>query len=184
MSFNTFNSYDTKAQFGQFDQGEAMLRQLRHIKWVLVSLISITSGLVVAVVVSAMVFRTKVTELNPSATNQFLSDVYTMAANGRSASQDVPTLVHSASVMAQIASSTMQSSESTPYSDLAKSMSEIMTEENFMLIMEGVASMPWEEKIFPLVSRTLDNADNMEKILMIVMSALQNYEQPPSSSSS
>ena len=155
-----------------------MCRQLVQIKWLLVTVLVFIAGTVLAIVISAYVFRSQVTELNAAETNQFLSDVFTMAANGRSASQDAPVLMKSITSIAKLTADGMQDNNSTSISDIMDTVSSVLTEENLKYMADSVSQIPWEETVLPMAQSLLKNTENMEQIILILMSALQQEKQP------
>jgi hypothetical protein len=164
---------------------QIVCNQLLQIKWMFAGLLFFSGITVISIFIAAMVFQTKVTHLSSAQTNQFLSDVYTMTANARAASQDAPVLMHSAASIAKVASgtvTTMAASNSTAskfsFDDIMDTVTSFLNKENLQMVSDALQSVPWEEQIFPLASQLLTNTENIEKVLLLVISALQHQNQP------
>ena len=175
MLDNKMGQYTMKLSNNPEDK---MCRHLERIKYLLYVLVFCTIGTILLISITAVVFRTQVTELNGAETNQFLSDLFTMAANGRSASNDAPVLMRSAASIADMTAQSMSDNNSTSVADMMDTISSVMTEENLKMLSTAIADIPWQETVIPLASQLLRNTENMERILMLVISALQQQNQP------
>lgn len=157
---------------------ENLCRQLVQIKWLLCAVLVFILATILSLFISAMIFKNQVTQLNAAETNQFLSDVFTMAANGRSASRDAPVLMKSVSSIAQMTSEGMRASNSTSFTDMMDTVSSVATEENLQMVTSAISNIPWEDTIIPMASNLLKNTENMENIFLLIISALQHENQP------
>lgn len=158
-------------------------------KWVKAGVIAVvlqcSFTFVIFVVLLAGVFQVKsqitnIDHLNAAETNAFISDVYTMTANARRASEDAPVIVHNSAILSDSFTNVIMSDlNKTDVQQAIKDASAYVQTLDLSFLettFHNALQLPWTEVVFPLVNKLLDNAANMEQITMLVLSALQQQD--------